>query len=179
MPLTPPKLSERRTSSENCCEVPVCLRSCCEEKKLGASDRGNSNSNFPMNGVIGPKNFPMTGSCASWTCCRWVYINATCKCSWRRKTLRRLNKCLHGGTQVKYNCHSTWVTICKLEVQIKGSLEKVPPISKQNIAGEAYCDASGREFSYLDLCNSLQRRALELGKTMASWCLGCSDMETH
>lgn len=34
---------------------------------------------------------------------------------------------------------------------------------------EAYCDASGREFSYLDLCNSLQRRAVELGKTMASW----------
>lgn len=34
---------------------------------------------------------------------------------------------------------------------------------------EAYCDASGREFSYLDLCNSLQRRAVELGKTMTSW----------
>ena len=26
---------------------------------------------------------------------------------------------------------------------------------------EAYCDASGREFSYLDLCNSLQRRAVD------------------
>lgn len=34
---------------------------------------------------------------------------------------------------------------------------------------EAYCDASGREFSYLDLCNSLQRRALELGKGVQSW----------
>mmetsp|Transcript_15988 Transcript_15988/g.37889 ORF Transcript_15988/g.37889 Transcript_15988/m.37889 type:complete len:551 (-) Transcript_15988:65-1717(-) len=30
---------------------------------------------------------------------------------------------------------------------------------------EAYCDASGREFSYLDFCNSFKRRAAEMGNT--------------
>ena len=34
-------------------------------------------------------------------------------------------------------------------------------LCQEALGFQAYCDASGREFSYLDLCNSLQRRAVE------------------
>lgn len=39
----------------------------------------------------------------------------------------------------------------------------------ERLSRQAYCDASGKEFSYLDLCNSLQKRAMDLGKQVVSW----------
>ena len=34
---------------------------------------------------------------------------------------------------------------------------------KESCTAKAYCDASGREFSYLDFCNSFRRRASDAG----------------